>query len=820
MSLSLSLSRAAASMCVLLAASALVQGQNTYLPNGGESAVAGRLPGDQAHPALSIGTNGGFLVWEDNATDRTGLGVSAVGLDSRFGAVQRPFRVNQDGRRDQEQPRVTLLNNGGAAFVWQGGRQGFQHIFARFLSASNAWVAGDVMANASTTCYQKTPVLTTLANGSVVIVYASVNQRAPGSMLDVYAQLFNPDGQKIGSEIEVNQASTLNQRNPAVCALASGGFAVAWVTEQDPQAGDVPTDNTNGVPVTATNLSNLPGVGIAVRLFDATGTPLGNEFQANASADVCGNPSLAGAADGSFLISWGQINSLSPLDGWDVYARTFSSVGAAGPVRRVNTYLRNDQMIPQASALSNDFLVVWTSKGQDGSADGIYGQFLNLDGTRAGAEFRVNTSILGPQKQPAVASDASGRFLVTWTGFGRGAKGFDIYGQGYAMAGFVAPDVVTNYVGSTNGAFIDDLPGGGGGSGGGGGGGAIAGPPRLDYPGSITGASSNVFAASKGSYAGLFYEDQGVSLPSAGYFTATTTDRGGYSARLLRSGLTYSVSGKFNAQGNATNQVRRGSSVVFTVSLHLDSVSGQVQGQVLAPGWTASILADRATFDRRSNPSPFQGTYTLLAPAGDTGPAGSSFGTAIVDANGNVTWSGTLADGTRTTQRSGVSKEGVWPLYSSLYAGKGLLMSWLQFQDSSVGGQVVWIKSKGALGTTYRGGFTNELQAAGSTYTKSATSLLNWPNGEGQLVLIGGGLDTPITNNVTVDAKSRVSGAAGARISVTFNRPTGSFRGSVPNPGGGKAVSFQGALMLQNNLGAGFFLNNNLSGQVLLCPAP
>ena len=43
------------------------------------------------------------------------------------------FRVNVQGAGDQENPRVTLLPGGGAAFVWQGGTNGFQHIYARFL---------------------------------------------------------------------------------------------------------------------------------------------------------------------------------------------------------------------------------------------------------------------------------------------------------------------------------------------------------------------------------------------------------------------------------------------------------------------------------------------------------------------------------------------------------------------------------------------------------------------------------------------------------------------------------------------------------------
>ena len=59
--------------------------------------------------------------------------VSAVRLDSTLSAAFAPFRVNNTATNDQERPVVSLLKNGGAAFAWQGGRQGFQHIYARFL---------------------------------------------------------------------------------------------------------------------------------------------------------------------------------------------------------------------------------------------------------------------------------------------------------------------------------------------------------------------------------------------------------------------------------------------------------------------------------------------------------------------------------------------------------------------------------------------------------------------------------------------------------------------------------------------------------------
>jgi hypothetical protein len=51
---------------------------NYYITNGTEYAIAGSLPGDQVWPDVAVTPSGGFVVWQDNATDGSGWGVSAL----------------------------------------------------------------------------------------------------------------------------------------------------------------------------------------------------------------------------------------------------------------------------------------------------------------------------------------------------------------------------------------------------------------------------------------------------------------------------------------------------------------------------------------------------------------------------------------------------------------------------------------------------------------------------------------------------------------------------------------------------------------------
>ena len=394
-----------------LAVPFMAAGAARFASHGGEYAPVGNLPGDQVHPSVAVTPNGGWLVFEDNATDGDGLGISAQRLDANLSPLLSPFRVNQQGVADQQNAKVAALPTGGAAFVWQGGVVGSQHIFARFISANGTFLTGDVAVNTAANP-QVNPAVAVLPNGNVVVTWSSEGQEAPGSMQGVYAQVLNPSGQKVGSEFLVNQFTPFNQRTPAVAALSGGNFVISWVSEQQ--------SYTNSVEIYA-------------RLFGPSGAALANEFKVNSSTNPCANPAVAGASDGTFIVSWSERDTVVKNNRWDVYARVFSSTGKPGAsVQRVNTQLYGDQFAPSISSLGSDYMVVWTSKGQDGSREGVYGQYLRANGTLAGGEFQVNSTALNQQIHPVAAGDSSNRFVVVWSsysGVGAGANTMDINSQ-------------------------------------------------------------------------------------------------------------------------------------------------------------------------------------------------------------------------------------------------------------------------------------------------------------------------------------------------------------------------------------------------------
>jgi hypothetical protein len=416
-----------AMLCSMLIVAPEILHADNYTTNGGEFRITPSLPGDQVHARSSFGANGGYLTWEDNFTDGDGLGVSALRFDRSFSAYLMPIRINANGANDQERVQTAMLKNGGTVFVWQGGRQSFQHIWARFVSPTGTWLTtNDVAVSTDVGHYQSQASIAVLTTSNVIVVWSSRNQASGNSMLDVYGQLLSPAGQKIGGEFLVNQYTSFNQRYPTVAALNNGGFVVAWVSEMQ-RSG--PVDNIDANYSYST--TNGPSVDIICRLYGADGTPAGNEMLVNTGSSICADPVAAGASGGGFMIAWAQKDVLNRTNGWDIYARPFTTSGAATNVLRVNTYTYGDQYQPQIAASISDYMIVWTSLAQDGSREGVFGQFLHWDGTPGGSELRVNTTWIGQQIHPSVSSDGATRFLVTWSGFTGVDTGFDVFAQSY-----------------------------------------------------------------------------------------------------------------------------------------------------------------------------------------------------------------------------------------------------------------------------------------------------------------------------------------------------------------------------------------------------
>ena len=142
---------------------------------------------------------------------------------------------------------------------------------------------------------------------------------------------------------------------------------------------------------------------------------LGSEFQVNSyTTGDQAYPAVGADAAGNFVVVWtsgGQDGS-----GNGIFAQRFDLAAAAvGSEFQVHSYTTQDQYAPAVAADdAGNFLVVWLRGPDPGGHPGLFGQRFDASGSPAGNEFRVNVSTTGQPARPAVAADGLGNFIVVW----------------------------------------------------------------------------------------------------------------------------------------------------------------------------------------------------------------------------------------------------------------------------------------------------------------------------------------------------------------------------------------------------------------------
>ena len=336
--------------------------------------------------------------------------------------------------------------------------------------------------------------------------------------------------------------------------------------------------------------------------------------------------------------------------------------------------------------------------------------------------------------------------------------------------------------------------------------------------------STNGFLVTQGVYNGLFFNPTNLTYDSAGPFSATVNPSGAFSAsfRVVNSG--FSCSGTFVNGAFATVIPRSAPLLPLQVSLVLDpSGQGRITGYVSGETWTSPLVAERAVYSAL-NPAPqTTSKFTLRIPGSTNslvGPGGDGFATVSVTPGGVVNLSGTLGDGMAFSQSASLSAFDRWPSYVSFYSGQGLAIGWLAFTNPPAnlpGGPVFWVRPL-QMGTRYYpSGFAIEPQTLGSTfaYTKGH-SILNLTNGH--IILQGGGLARNITNTFSLTNNLFTINPSTNRISLSVNSDSGLFQGSFFDTNSLRNFSFYGALFQSQTNGAGYFINTNQAGRVLLAP--
>jgi len=347
--------------------------------------------------------------------------------------------------------------------------------------------------------------------------------------------------------------------------------------------------------------------------------------------------------------------------------------------------------------------------------------------------------------------------------------------------------------------------------------------------GSTNWSSSFLFTkpTPSGTYQGLFFDTNAVAPESSGFFQYTlSASKRSFSGKILIGANTYRFSGVFSIAHDSDFQVQRPNTTPLSVHMQLVTTNDSplVIGSVTDGVWSSFLRGNRLYFTSRI-PTALAGRYTLSllnTNLDRLAPNGSGYGAVTIRSNGTVQLTGQAGDGTAISQNCGLSRSGDWPLYVSMFKGRGRLIGWLNVARHSTfsiaGDAVGWVKSPGP-DKLYPDGFGVTLQPTGSSYVRTLPGL-SFTNGV--VALSGGDLfsdDVPIWDFVKVlvprpNAFVAEQGAESLKLDVKGS--TGVVSGQFIDLVTGLKTPIKGVVLQQQGYAGGYFISTNSSGSFTL----
>lgn len=412
-------------------------------PVAGEFQVNVYTENLQSGPSIAINSDGEFIItWMSEGQDGELAGIYAKLYNNSGEIIIDEFLVNTCTEKEQIFPSVTIDNNGNFIITWTSYDQdgdGYG-VYAKMFDRNGNITKEEFQVNSYIESWQSTSNILMNSEGDFIITWQSWEQ--DGDDYGIYAKIYDNTGDVKKEEFLVNTFTEESQTSPVIGIDNEGNFVITWESGEQ-----------NGI------------YGIFAQKFDCTGEPLGREFQVNVSScQYQTHPSIDMNGNGDYVIAFDSYNNFSAESGFDIYARMFNMENTPPadiipPVVEI-TYPTSEDIVygtidilikayDQTGIQSVEVQIndgewnechilrdYWTysidvssyigtmfeikARATDASDNANIGHSQTVSPTVISPddfdEFRVNTTTLGTQENPAVAMNQSGDFVITWQG--------------------------------------------------------------------------------------------------------------------------------------------------------------------------------------------------------------------------------------------------------------------------------------------------------------------------------------------------------------------------------------------------------------------
>lgn len=342
---------------------------------------------------------------------------------------------------------------------------------------------GFVIAPRETGLHTSDPRIAARSDGGFLVAWGESAFLRPGC---ARARSFSLDTEPAGDVFTLGDCTMENGRAPevALAGLPDGRFTAAWESGQamaSQSAGGftvlVRQFTSTGLPVAeargaAEPKEGGPGAGeqtapavtvhadggsfvlwldrlhaaLLGRRFDAGGQPLGPSFR----VDTGGSPvqaAVGASLSGRSVAVWSAFTGQE----MQIVAQLFDAGGRqhGGPIpvslpARLSGAVRGPRDPAVALDATGHFIVVWDADQVDGAGTGVLGRLFDPDGVPQGPPFQINVTRRGSQAHPAVAFGRDDHFLVVWESQKDANARGSIVGRLYLFLQAVVPSLRRN----------------------------------------------------------------------------------------------------------------------------------------------------------------------------------------------------------------------------------------------------------------------------------------------------------------------------------------------------------------------------------------
>ncbi|MEM4729558.1 MAG: Ig-like domain-containing protein [Thermoplasmata archaeon] len=333
---------------------------------------------NEGDPDITIDSNDTLLiVWTDHRSESTGADIYVKKFDKNWNQLGSEI-VICSAVRTQYQPAIVVDLKNNFIVTWADDRENIDYdIYAKKFSTDGVQLGSEIVV-CRASYIQDCPAIAADSKNNFIIVWSDFRN---GKDYDIYCKRYDSTGKQLGNEIPVCTLSG-GQTRPSIAVDSKDNFIITWADFRDGQYFDIyakifdKDGNQIGNEIavcTAEYSQGAPSVDvdsndnfiiaweddyknrICARWFNTSGCPVSNEIVVTeGGAPMC--PSVIVDSNDNFMITWQGLGS----KGYDIYMKRFDRNGNPFGDKLTVCEAIDNQCFPSIAVDSaEEYIITW-----------------------------------------------------------------------------------------------------------------------------------------------------------------------------------------------------------------------------------------------------------------------------------------------------------------------------------------------------------------------------------------------------------------------------------------------------------------------------